>query len=217
MAIPATTLRIGNFLRTQIFCQQQEQVSCNTWTYQVIADQYVQGPTDLDWAVYFEQQMAPLMKAIVAADATFLGVKVSQYNNTDKYYPQTSQTQKGFGTDGPIAMPRQVCGIYSRETAFRGPGFRGRVYLPFPATVDDQSNAVPTAAYVANLTTLAIKAEGMFQFTGTAGGKCVVAPYLVHKNKLIAPTPILGWLVRGKWATQRRRGSYGRSNLDPFQ
>ncbi|MCJ7620358.1 MAG: hypothetical protein MUP64_09100, partial [Anaerolineae bacterium] len=100
------------------------------------------------------------------------------------------------------------------------PGRRkgGRMYIPFPGEGDNDATSLPSAAYVARLAT---HATGVLN-TLTVGVTFTAIP-VVQAITYVGGVLILGATrtiteVRSsdRWATQRRRGSYGRKNISPL-
>ncbi len=108
-------------------------------------------------------------------------------------------------------MGRQLCGMISWRTLFAGPANRGRTFFPFPCTDEDSVGGVPTIAYETILNNIATALAGPIAFG--AGGMAVLGVY--HRVSRTT-SPIDDWTIQRKFATQKRRGSYGRANVSPI-
>lgn len=90
--------------------------------------------------------------------------------------------------------------------------------MPFPAAADDDGNGQPSAGY---LTKLGTYGNAVFAVTDfNAGGRLAFVDFvLLHRNAdptLDTYDFITQVDVGAGWATQRRRGSYGRQNVSPL-
>jgi hypothetical protein len=124
----------------------------------------------------------------------------------------------GAGTGGTDALPRQVAGLTAWKTALAGRAFRGRTFWPFPSAAFDTGDGVPTAAAVTAYTNLAVEALN-FVTVGDVTNRSIIA--LVIRNKPVrgvpwTSTPVTVGTTFNKWATQRRRGTFGRANVSPI-
>lgn len=218
-----TNLTVGNLLLMRIWCSDAEQASVNNIWYSVAA---VGAPaaTDFDVATQMNALLAPLYKPILSELAAFRGVQVQIHTNTPAYPAVNSvvfdNSLNGPGTGGPTALPRQTCGLGSFSTNFPGRQFRGRVYFPFPGVEADDGTGKPIAGYVAAIQTITDDlSTGVSIVESTRTATLVRA--LVHVKAPKSgirpvPTPVTGGSASFKWATQRRRGSFGRPNLSPI-
>lgn len=150
----------------------------------------------------------------------------SIYNGTQAYVDQVPLPQfaattssAGAGDGAALAVPRQATGLLGWTTSFAGPQFRGRLYLPFPGVDEDASGGIPTNLYRAHGNALGA-AIVAFTTVTVGGGTLAGYPCILHrKNKagtIPPPTQITLGTTRAKFATQKRRGSYGRPNVSPI-
>jgi hypothetical protein len=129
--------------------------------------------------------------------------------------PVGNTTGNGFGDNAGDALPRQTSGIISLVTALGGRKNRGRVYVPFPSETDNAIAGHPTAGYVTALGDLAAILTGPYIGVGAGGNTNDLQPVILHRVDG-SVTPITGHFERSFWATQRRRGDFGRPNTGPF-
>lgn len=92
--------------------------------------------------------------------------------------------------------------------------------MPFPNSLQDTGTGIPTSGYIGVLSTIA---SDINTFIGGITLGVNITQVLYHRNfphaePPIPPsdTPITGFRVSAKWATQRRRGSFGRANVSPI-
>jgi hypothetical protein len=210
--MPATIVN-GNILRVTIVCSQTNQVSLNRMHY--IASGVAGTPTDLQVATAADTAFAAAMKAIIPLTATYRGCMCQIVSpNVPMFVTQSSNANAGTGGFGTTPMPAQVCGLITWLSVFAGRTGHGRFYAPFPAIGAATSGETPSAGYVTNLGTLAAAING---FTTVAGGGNSVTLQQCNWNQLHGfQHAFTGYVVRPRWATQKRRGDYGRANVSPI-
>jgi len=203
----------GDILQMRVWCSDTEQASVNTVYYKVLS---ITGDIDdLDAAVQFDTLIASSMKDFLNNNATYDGVQCRIWNRVPLPIAQSSTGGAGVGVGGAVALPRQTCGLISWKTEKAGPGYRGRWYMPFPAVSADVTDGKPSTGYVGSLVDFA---NLLITYTAIdAGGGSVAAVDMVL-NSIVhaAQNKITNARGNDRWATQRRRGSYGRSNLSPI-
>jgi len=158
---------------------------------------------------------APLYKACVGAPALFKGLGIRELRTPGIILPAPAYDNGAVGAGGMTgtALPHQTCGLLSIRTAAAGRAGRGRMYMPFPSTACADASGTVSASYAAALGLLAAVIPVPFTMTG-AGGTITVVPSLVSPKALTYKT-LTAVLVSGRFATQRRRGDYGRVNVSP--
>lgn len=217
-------LKLGDFVRVRTYCylDTQFQLSVNNLDYIVGA---VGGnpATDVDVADQVDAAVAGPYKDLMTASCHYRGVQVSTLNVTEPYLTRTNPVSANAGVGAGVAtggpMPGQVSGIISLRSDRGGRAGRGRTYVGFPGVTHDDGAGNPTGAYVTLLLALANQiAVGLSISVG--GRTATLARVLLHtKNKFgITPPPdgITSFTANAKWATQRRRGDYGRQNSPPI-
>lgn len=119
------------------------------------------------------------------------------------------------GTAGTTPLPSQTCGIYTLQTPFAGRKYRGRSYIPFPDYADSLMGAIPipTGAYFGKVADIATVCSGS-EIVTTGGGATTIEWGVWHRATGTI-TLNTDFRVTQKWATQRRRGNFGRPNAAP--
>lgn len=159
-------------------------------------------------------------QAAVSANATYLGVKT--------YYKPPGQPPRvdkdtvgnGAGTGGAGNLPTQVCGLVRWASAIGGPQGKGRDYMPFPWTAATSGTGHPTGAYQTACADLEgiLLAGFVLPNVGGGGGTVFVRPCTIYDSG--APNflaePMVSLSVADGFATQRRRGFFGKLNSSPF-
>lgn len=218
-----TTLLPGNNIKVRTWCTSGDQAAVNTIYYQVLTATG-QPVTDKNVADRFSEGTAPFYKALLAATATYNGCTVQE---VAKPTPQAAiaNTLAGPGISGAVGCPRQICGIIRFGTPFAGKQYTGRNYIPFPASSELQGDGLMLAAYQTLLSQLTQQLSITTSFGNLATaptGTITVAQVLFHsvpKGGTPPPPPpsqITTWSVSNRWATQRRRGQFGRTNISPI-
>lgn len=204
----------GDKIAVRLFCKAAEQVSVNVLHYRV-ESQTGNGAFPSQVADAMANKVSDEMKALLSAEALYAGLSVQRIAPGVPDVQTYSTIGAGAGLVVGDLLPRQTCGIITKRTVFAGRAYRGRVYLPFPSEASNDTDSTPTAVYLGDLDLLA--AELVDPVTAGAGGDTTsIVPVL--KNKL----PHAEWprlvvcVARDKWATQRRRGSYGQANVSPI-
>lgn len=216
----ATPVIPGDLVETRTYATQAEQAAILTFHWGILAA--IGTPTnDTDFSRVIDNVLAPVWKAFISSDASFRGTAARIISSTPPSAPVFFNTNVGGGTGTPPDLPRQTTGMISWQTAFGGRAFRGRTYLGFPWSGLNNLDGVPTAPAITLITNVAQAIFNVTSIPNVAGtGSVSVVMLLVHKKDKAGlipdPTLINGFIVRNKWATQRRRGSFGRPNTSPI-
>lgn len=144
----------------------------------------------------------------------FAGVTVQNLSTVPLPSPTASNNGGIAGSCTGVPLPRQTSGLIHLRTETPGRHGRGRVYVPFPCTTWNAADGTVTPAGRAVMDALRIHwGQGIVVNAGirvTALGPAV-------RNRVTGVfTPIVSSSVDARWATQRRRGSFGRKNESPF-
>lgn len=211
---------VGDVLQVKFCCDSESQISLNLLHYRVQSVAGVGAPLT-DIATFFDITMAAGYKGLMSILSRYRGVGVT--NLTPPASVEVATTgNAGVGDETTGDLPTQVSFLISLKTAKRGRGYRGRVFPGFPATTfingDGGMNALGIAAITAWFSALPFTAT-----VSAAGGNTTTLElgiYRRQENKLPLNPPQFEKCTFGtwreKWATQRRRGDFGRANLLPF-
>jgi hypothetical protein len=209
----STALNVNDVVEMNIVCQNVEQVSNNKLHYLVTA--VAGGFTDTDAATAFDAQVAPLFKPIMGTDSNYRGVSCQRIQPFPRAPIGFTVANAGAGTAAGLTLPRQTAGIISLKTANSGRGFRGRIYPPFPSATFLAAGGLPTVAWGTSMTAIgnAITVTYNFLVLGRTG---TLVPVLWKPKLRQAITLSGGFNLPSGFATQRRRGTFGRANKLPF-
>lgn len=171
------------------------------------------GATDTEIGQAFNTATAAVLKACLSANASFRGTSIRKIAPAVGL-EQFNITGQGAGGVAGDLMPKQVSGIITWRTALPGRAYRGRSYVAFPGEADNDVDATPTAGYLTRLTALANAWD--VPITAGAAGNTNLLKLAIYHRVFAGTTLVDTYTVRDRWATQRRRGDYGRTNLLPI-
>lgn len=205
----------GDLVEANIYCVQTNQVSINRVHYKVTA-LTAPGVSLADCVAAVDSAAVGNYKLLLSSAAGYSGVSGRiVFPVARKSLYSYTKISSGAGTAGFNLMPRQTCGMFTKVSGIPGPGGRGRMYVAFPSTADqDATGDRPTAGYMLNLGAFA---AGMFAQlpVGVGASTATLVPVIYKK---INPAASPAWTTasaRRKWATHRSRGDYGRPNVLP--
>jgi hypothetical protein len=205
----------------RVYCYQPTnlQLGVNTFFFHTIAEVGT-GASTVSVATGWDAILAPLYKAWLPATSRYYGVE-AQYLIPPINVPVTTNANAGVGTAAGNNLPNQASGLISIRTQLAGPKYRGRAYIPFPAAsnADVQGDLTPAAAVLLQAIATAVNTNTVF---GGGGNTSTLALCVRHRtNKGVKPA-LFGYqeavtaTADQLFATQRRRGQFGRSNPLPF-
>lgn len=208
-------LSVADVCKVQIYTFDTTQIGINTFWYKVLAVGAIPS-TDQDVATTFDAAVSTQMLRILNNNAEYRGIRVQIYlalTATPTFVDVISVAGAGAGTGGATSLAKQVAGITSWYTNQPRQAFRGRSYWPFPAAEHDTGDGFPDAAYVVQINDLSNQIKNYSN--PSTGGRIATVQQVLFNRKTKGFTPIASYLARPLWATQRRRGSYGRPQGAP--
>ncbi len=206
----------GDIVQTRAWTHDTDQAAVNTW-YWLVTGFNPDGVDEEDVAVGVDAVAGPLIKPCINNLAVYDGVQSRDISQLPLGIMQQSKVNAGDGTSGAAALPRQTAGLIQWRTTKAGPGGRGRTYMPFPSTTDTELNGKPTVAYQGHVNALATALMGITQFIHAGNPLQLVSVEMVLKVKPgLSSLGIETFAVSDKWATQKRRGAFGRVNVSPL-
>jgi hypothetical protein len=213
----SVNMAAGDIVKFSVWCTDGNQAAVNTFYYAINASAG-SGCSDLEAAHEFEILMAPLYKVNLNNNAIFNGVQCQILRAGNKFIAQQSIALTGAGTGGAVSLPRQCAGLISWKTDKAGQKNRGRTYLPFFSSSSDVGDGSMNAGTQTNVLAVATTALAIGTL-GTGGNTSHFALSLKHgapKNVQPLADPIINGTVKPQWATQRKRGFFGRPNVSPI-
>jgi hypothetical protein len=210
------SLRTGDVIFTRWYALLNQQLSVNTINFLVIADP-ASTWTDVTLLATLAGTVAPVYKPLLNSGAEFGGSSITTLlGATGKIATKTEYEifGQGPGLGGTQPLPTQTSIIVQLKTNGPGKGGLGRIYIPFPSTTDNANGGVPAGAYQAKVDTFRLAVYTRHTYTDAGKGIIELEPIIWHRKTknydLVESTK-----VHTLWATQRRRGSYGRLNNLP--
>lgn len=117
--------------------------------------------------------------------------------------------------DAPGTCPSQVCGLIRKKGAKANRHNRGRFYAPFPPAGAFDNDDLVAAAYYTLLNDLADALFAPIEFM-FGGFNVVLQPCLINPARPFTPSQVVQWNAARGFATQRRRGYFGKPNINPL-
>jgi len=214
----ASVLTVGMIIQARAWCGDANQVSVTTFHHRVDA---ATGPicTDVDFLTAWDTIYAPEFWGLLNNNASYLGSTVQILSPGPLGLLRKSIVGAHVGIGGADALPTQTSGLIRWGTNQGGRAYKGRVYMPFPSEQANNTTGYPVAGYIVGLDAIGNEYVNHTAWTLNGGNQTIV-PVLVHrKNKAGVtplPTQISSWQSSNQWATQRKRGAFGRPNSSPF-
>ena len=157
--------------------------------------------------------LAPLYKPAMTSNSSWRGVGC-QNITAPRSLEYFSVANTGPGTGATPPMGAQVCGVITYKTTNAGPSWRGRSYIAFPPGTASQTTGIPTASYTTLLAAIATAILAPGTVVGATGSTAFRFGVLQSATDIVQF--YASATVPSKWATQKRRGNYGRPNALPF-
>lgn len=203
----------NDVIQVVVYTRQAEQAGLNVLHYYA-GNKTGTGGNVEDIGDAMQTQLQIAYVPCMASAADFLGCsgrRVWPLNVTAEFF-STGIGSAGSGT-GDV-LPRQTCGLITKKSAFAGKREKGRVYIPFPSEGMNDSTGIPTTPYMTNLAGIANALDGIVT-VGTITNFTDLTPVIYHRDLHVVST-IVQFLPKRRWATQRRRSSFGAANVLPF-
>lgn len=210
----ATTLAIGDVLEVKFNCWQPNQLGINALHY-IVTGPVTGTPTLEAISDQLSSNAANLYAQLISQDSFYCGLQSRRIAGGAPTGVYTSILGNAAGQAPGEDLPQVVSGIITKRTGLPGRRNRGRVYLPFPTETDNAAAGVPSVAYRAKLSQWATLLLEPMTITTFGGSSLVLTPG-VHHRVGNTTTIVTGWTAQPKWASQHRRGGYGKLNPRPF-
>jgi hypothetical protein len=211
-------LAVGMVLQGRAWCRKDDQVSVTTLHHRVDA---ASGPvaTDVDFLTAWDVIWAAWFKAAIGLTDQYLGSTMQILSPGPIGLQRATIASAGAGTGTGFRLPSQTSGLIQWGTNIGGRQNKGRIYVPFPTAVWNNTDGFPATGYLILLDDMGSEYVTHTAWT-LASGSQTINPVLVHRrNKAgVIPSPSLisTWKSANQWATQRKRGAFGRANNAPF-
>lgn len=216
----ATRLLLDMIIRERVCCYDvdEEQLGENIVFHRVTA--VVGTPTDADVATDRSPVHGNAYKDWLSANDEYTGTGV-QIVGAGAGPEQFSTVGTGGGTSGVVSLPPQTTGLIRFTTGSflvgeTGKNYnpRGRIYIPFPARTWMNNQGRMTAAAVARLEAIAATFP-LTQTINPRGGDSVSLQMILRCKGNTINVNVQSKVALENFATQRRRGAFGRKNPKP--
>jgi len=210
----ANAVTPGDILQIQPWWTFQEQAG--TTVLHFLVNPGSAAVLDTEIAAFLSPLWQGECQDVIGGDVYFRGISVRILRGGATFPTVLGPALNLEGTFGGGPLPGQVSGLITKKSADGSKKGRGRSYIPFPSEDANGPDGNPTADYLLVLIAFATQTMTTLNATGVAG--------LMTADPVIANRPIPGLvkaitstIPRPRWATQRRRGDYGKPNVSPFQ
>jgi len=213
----ALTIAAGDILAVRAWTVLDEQAAVNTWNY-LCTNVVGGGITDQDLATQWDTlNGSPFYQFLCPPDVEYRGVQVYFMKRTG-FLPAPSVSIAGahVGVTGTTCLPRVAAGILKYNSFDRGPGGRGRIYLPFVSGDYAAANGRPTVAYDTLVNSFA---SGLLSpFVITSGGNSATFVWGILKKRTLPMTlnAAIAAESADKFGNLHKRGDYGKANASPI-
>jgi hypothetical protein len=208
----------GDILSARVWMSLGPQACVNSYNYQAFSVSGG-GLTDQDFANAFDLLVSAIYKSWMAVAANYHGVQV--------YYLARAGTLpapvKTISSAGPGASPNPTVPTVSRavlsyNTFLRGPGGRGRVYLPFLSGLNVAVDGSTTPSFDTAVNSLASVLLSPIVLSSSGNSATMVWSLVKRHPKPAPPTAVQILAAEGsqKFGQQHKGGSYGRPNISPI-
>lgn len=214
----ATNLASGQICQVRVVCADSTSVQAGINIMHFLVGTITGGVmTDAQAVAIVDASLATVYKPWINNNATYRGAGVKILTPTQQV-EAVSTTHAGAGTGGANALPQQSSGLVKFLTAQAGRNYRGRIYPPFPPTGAANSDGAMTGGAATGLQNIG---NAWLALNPLINGPVTVVfiPVIYHRAPPAlkgTTTPILSALAVQDFATQRRRGQLGRTNIPPF-
>lgn len=204
---------LSDVIELRLFSKFQNQVAVNVLHYIVteVTNTFNLG----DIAISADNHFVAVMKAVIAAAARWEGVYVQRIHPLPITAPAWFTATAGVGSQIGDVLPKQTSGLIKKITLVASRSTRGRMYVPFPTEDSNDADSSPSGPYSALLGALATALRAPLEIPTPGGADGILTP-VVWSRKTRTPQEVVSTIAHGAWATQRRRGDFGRENQLPF-
>ncbi len=205
---------VDDKFETKTFCMAGDQVGINVRNWRVTD---IVGGASFDAQDYVDAlslRASFLHRAWMPDSCRYLGMQL--YNINVAGIPSevvTSAAGGGLGNQSSEQLPRQVAGLIHLKTLLASRHGRGRMYIPFGCELWNTTNGDVSPTALAILDSLRIL-YGEPQTVSLAGVHCQLWPAIKERATNVL-TLVFNSSTEKRWATQRRRGQFGRQNPIP--
>lgn len=212
-----TPIVTGDVISVKAWCIFGAQAAVNTFNFQAVAHTGT-GSTDATLATEMDLLMNAFYPTFLCDQAVYRGVQIYFMKRSGPFPPPVSSVvSTAPGVGGTNAIPKNTAMIASYETAVRGPGGRGRLFLPYLATDGMTPQGEPSGALITFVNAFI---TGLLTPTvsGTGPNTTTIQWVLlkIRKGQPVVPTALVTGQASGKMGQMHKRGDYGKPNQCPI-
>jgi len=213
--MPSYSIPIGGIVKCITYCKIPGQVSTNTHKWQLTNLSSGTSFSSNNLVLTYDAAMQALYLPLMSAEASYYGTQIYLLNPIGlPPRPDSNNANQDTGAGAGGLLPSQTSGLISLRSSTLGKQGQGRTYVPFPYADGNESDGSPTAAYIDKLVDLGVFLRSNFLVIDGA----VTATFrpCLYRGGTDTPKFIEQSTAHDAWATQRRRGAFGRLNANPF-
>jgi len=208
-------ITVGGVVRFRTYYTYPGQVATNSREWQctnITGASTFPSPTVL---LRLDNDFSAVVKNCMTADATYYGSQLYFLTPpASPPRPDNNTVNQGPGSDLGEALPLQTSGLISLYSETLGKAGQGRIYIPFPSIDSQGTDSTPDGLYMIDLDNVATDlTTPKVIVSGIVTSTWVPVLYVPGGPP---PKTITKYIARDGWATQRRRGNFGRPNPNPF-
>jgi hypothetical protein len=209
-----TFLNNGDILACRVWTTFEDQAAVNTYNFRC-SGKIGLGVTDQDLAASMDTFFSAFYPSILNNLAVYNGTQVYILNRVGPlpagvFY--NGNTGPGIGTSP--AAPKGTAFVLSYTTGIRGPGGRGRLFLPFLATAALDNNGQPVGPALTLINAFFTSMAGGF-LIGTTPNQISI-DWIVYHRASRNYDFIQDGHARKTVSNLHRRGDYGKPNKSPI-
>lgn len=207
-----TPMATGDVFLLRVSCFSQGQLAVNTTAWEVNTV-FGTGLSYEAMALNFDNLMAPVYLPVLSNISTYYGVQLYRvFPALPIYAPFNSAVNTAAGTGGN-PLPSGITAVIKLTTGFRGPKYRGRMFVPFPYTAAvNAASGAPTATYLSLVASLAAEISS---YTPSGANTVQVVPQIRGAAPAHTLTRITAATPGQRFSFLHKRGAYGRLNIFP--
>lgn len=218
----AINLINGQILRERVICYDQGSTQVGINVIHLEVTNVTGNPTDADVASARAQAHATAYKTWMCNRSSYRGVGIKILGPGAQFPEVLNGDFAGVGLSGTQQLPLQVSGLIRIRTSQYNTGetgkkysLQGRFYPPFPSRQWSDDEGQMTDAGRAALAGIASTFPLSTTIIGT-GGTVDVKVIVVPANPALLKGNASQIIALYGFATQRRRGDFGKTNTNPI-
>jgi len=213
--MPQFLIPIGGIVKVITYCTIPGQVSTNSHKWQLVSLSSGATFPSSPFILAMDSSLAGLYTGLISSNSEYYGSQLYLLNPIGlPPRPDHVNVNNNPGTGGAGLLPSQTSGLVSLYSSTLGKIGQGRTYIPFPPPGLNNADGTPEATYVTDLNAL-----GAFLFANNIvidGGVTATFRPCLYRGGTDTPRFLESAVAHDAWATQRRRGAFGRLNKVPF-